>query len=60
MDVSKKIKNKKTIQVTSRLTRWRDRLCWPLLCLSRPFMIFDGCTGIRNQSAAVASGLANN
>jgi hypothetical protein len=22
---------------------WRARVCWPLLCLCRPFMIFEGC-----------------
>ncbi len=28
----------------------RDRVCWQLLCLCRPFMIFEGC---RIRSVAV-------
>ncbi len=34
---------------------WRARVCRPLLCLCRPFMIFLRDVWIRTQSAAVAS-----
>ncbi len=33
---------------------WRARLCWPLLCLCRPFCIFERCP-IPTQRAAAAS-----
>jgi hypothetical protein len=30
---------------------WRARVCWPLLCLFRPFLVFEGCL----DSTAAAS-----
>jgi hypothetical protein len=33
-------------------------VCWLLLCICRPVMIFEGC--LKTQSTAVASGRATN
>ncbi len=32
---------------------WRARVCWPLLCVCRPFCIFERCLWIRTQRAAM-------
>ncbi len=28
---------------------WRARVCWPLLCKCRPFMIFEGCLNSNSE-----------
>ncbi len=38
---------------------WWARVCWPLLCLCRPFCIFDGCLD-SNPESALASRRATN
>ncbi len=39
---------------------WRVWVCWPFLCLCRPFFVFLRNVRIRNQRAAVASSRITN